>query len=158
MSFFNGRTLTRVEAGFRGTSINSPGLKGLGTPLRAGRAGRTTDFIFNRPGSVNSPTARFLICRSMTTDSSSSTAETSFFCSMMCFERSRSEFRFWCISFVSLALCVLVLLFSWQQVWKIFLQPCPFSFLSGLNGSNKCRWSAILRCLAPPQFARLDAA
>ena len=31
--------MTRVVAGFRATSITSPGLKGLGTFFRAGRAG-----------------------------------------------------------------------------------------------------------------------
>src|SRR5690554_1258699 len=65
LSFFSGNTFTLVVAGFLGTSMNSPGLNGLGTCLRARRAGFFTVLIFNRPGRVNSPTPRFLTCRSM---------------------------------------------------------------------------------------------
>jgi hypothetical protein len=50
----------------------------LGTFFRAGRAGLLTALTFNKPGNVNSPTARFLMCRSINTASSSKTAETSF--------------------------------------------------------------------------------
>ena len=66
-------------AGLRGMSISSPGRKGFGTPFRAGLAGRVTHFIFNKPGRVNSPTARFFMCLSIKMSSSSRTAATSFF-------------------------------------------------------------------------------
>lgn len=59
-NFFSGVTLTFVEAGLRGTSMNFPGLNGLGTFFRAGRAAFLTVVILSSPGSVNSPAARFL--------------------------------------------------------------------------------------------------
>src|SRR5690606_41597812 len=73
LSFFRGSTLTLVLAGFLGTSMNSPGLNGFGTFLRAGRAGFFTVLILRRPGRVNSPTPRFLMCLSIRLLSSSST-------------------------------------------------------------------------------------
>ncbi len=44
LRFFSGRTLILLEAGRAATSINSPGLNGLGTPLRALRALRAGTF------------------------------------------------------------------------------------------------------------------
>src|SRR5262245_58654721 len=52
---FSGRTLTTFLAGSAATSINSPGLNGLGTPLRAGWAGLRTTRILHRPGIWNTP-------------------------------------------------------------------------------------------------------
>ena len=39
LSSFSARTLTLLQAGLAGRSINSPGLNGLGTPFSAFRAG-----------------------------------------------------------------------------------------------------------------------
>ena len=60
MSFrpLSARILTFVVAGFAATSINSPGLNGFGTPLRALRAGTCFLSILTRPGSVNAPAPR----------------------------------------------------------------------------------------------------
>ena len=55
-------------------TISSP-VAGL-RPMRFLVAGRFTERIFRRPGRVNSPTARFLMCRSMSTSSSSNTEPT----------------------------------------------------------------------------------
>ena len=98
-SFFSGKTLTLVDAGLRGISISSPGRKGFGTPFLAGLAGRVTHLIFNKPGNVNSPTARFFICLSIKVSNSSKTADTSF-CQHLCFLRFHSVFRFLYISSV----------------------------------------------------------
>ena len=52
---FRARTVIFVEAGLAGTSINSPGLNGLGTPVRAGLAGTCFRSILTSPGIVNEP-------------------------------------------------------------------------------------------------------
>ena len=58
LRFFKARTLIFVLAGLAATSINSPGLKGLGTPLRAGRAGTFFFSILIRPGIEKAPGPR----------------------------------------------------------------------------------------------------
>ena len=87
-NFFKGKTLTLVLAGLRGMSISSPGRNGFGTFFLAGLAGRVAHFILSSPGSVNSPTARFLICRSIKLSNSSRTATTSFLLTFALFEIS----------------------------------------------------------------------
>ena len=56
--FLSARTLIFVVAGRAATFINSPGLNGFGTPLRALRAGTCFFSILTRPGSVNAPAPR----------------------------------------------------------------------------------------------------
>lgn len=51
-NFFSGRILTTFFAGLAATSINSPGRKGFGTFLRAGRAGLCWTTTLHRPCSV----------------------------------------------------------------------------------------------------------
>ena len=70
-SFLRAVTLTLVEAGLAGITISSPVAGFL--PILFLLAGRFAAFILSRPGSVNSPAARFRICRSITDSSSSST-------------------------------------------------------------------------------------
>ena len=74
----SGKIFTAVLAGFAATSMVSPGLKGLGTPFFALRAGFRTVLIFIKPGRANSPAPPFLMCRSIKVVSSSSTELTCF--------------------------------------------------------------------------------
>ena len=78
--FFRARTLILVLAFLAGTSINSPGLKGLGTPLRAGLAGTCFRSIFTRPGMAKTPGPLFAHADFLISVANASiTPETSFF-------------------------------------------------------------------------------
>ena len=122
--------MTRVVAGFRATSITSPGLKGLGTFFRAGRAGLLTDLIFKSPGRVNSHTARFLRCLSITIPNSSSTALTSFLLSEVfseIVERISVFVNFFCTAGALCGLDAAVFLFNFFFA-GVFLAAIPFLF------------------------------
>jgi len=91
--------------------MSSPGRKGFGTPFLAGLAGRVTHLIFNKPDNVNSPTARFFICRSIKVSNSSKTADTSFLPTFVFFAISLSIsvlVYFFCIAGAFLAADFLV--------------------------------------------------
>src|SRR5690606_15598321 len=104
-------------------SISSPGLKGLGTPLRAGRAGRLTALIFSRPGRVNSPAPRFFRWRSIRSLMESRTALTCFLLRPVSSE-------------MLLRIAVLVN-FSW--IAEVFLAgACLVVFLPAIRGSLFC--------------------
>src|SRR5580704_10957712 len=79
--FFRARTLILVLAGLAGTSINSPGLNGLGTPFLAGRAGTFLRSIFTRPGMANTPAPLLLSDFLISADRASNTAVMSFLAS-----------------------------------------------------------------------------
>src|SRR5580698_4574665 len=79
--FFNARTLILVLAGLAGTSINSPGLNGLGTPFLAGRAGTFLRSILTRPGTANTPGPLLLSDFLISADRASKTALMSFLAS-----------------------------------------------------------------------------
>src|SRR5262245_30258864 len=78
LSFLRARTFTTFLAGLAATSISSPGLNGLGTPLRAGWAGLCWTTILHRPGSVKDCEPFLLRAIEISSTRASNTAATSF--------------------------------------------------------------------------------